>query len=217
MRRPRFIAEQARDARGPLGWLIAFIMARETWLQNERAIAALQVQDGDHVLDVGCGHGRSLGTLALLTPTGRVVGADPSELMAKIAVSRNKALIQKGRIGVAIAPVEELPFAAAAFDRALCVHVLYFWPDLGRALGELARVLRPGGRLVLLFRPDEAAATSTFPPEVYRFRSREDVRAALLLAGFEREDLTDASDCVLLTARRAQASDRWSQVTRSSG
>ena len=43
MRRPRFIAEQARNARGPLGRLVAFVMARETWAQNRRAIQALDV------------------------------------------------------------------------------------------------------------------------------------------------------------------------------
>lgn len=185
MRRPRFIAEQARDARGPLGRLIAFIMARETWGVNRDAIAALGVRETDHVLDVGCGHGRSLATLAALAPKGRIVGADPSELMAEVAVRRNRALIRSHRVDVTVASAEDLPFANGAFDKAMCVHVVYFWRDLRPALTEIARVLKPGGRLVLLFRTDaDKAAISTFSPEVYRFPSLEEMVGGLATAGF---------------------------------
>jgi len=202
MQRPRFIAEQARHAHGPLGWLIAFIMARETWIQNQRAITALAVQDGDHVLDIGCGHGRSLATLAAQTPGGRVVGADPSQLMVEMAASRNRDLIHAGRVDVAVASVESLPFGRAAFDRVLCVHVLYFWPNLHEALSEIARVLKPGGRLSILFRTNEAPATASFPPEVYRFRSYDEVAAGLGHVGLDVEAAADAGDCVLVTARK---------------
>ena len=74
MRRPHFIAEQARHATGPLGRIIAFIMARETWAENQRAIDALDIQPTDHILDIGCVHVRSLGELAVRVPHGCVVG-----------------------------------------------------------------------------------------------------------------------------------------------
>lgn len=68
MRRPHFIAEHARNAHGLLGRFIAFIMARETWRQNLRVMDALRIEQADHVLDVGCGHGRSLTELAARAP-----------------------------------------------------------------------------------------------------------------------------------------------------
>ena len=73
MRRPHFIAEHARNARGPLGRVIAFIMARETWSQNLRVMNALGIDPSDHILDLGCGHGRSLAELAARASTGHVV------------------------------------------------------------------------------------------------------------------------------------------------
>lgn len=185
MRRPRFIAEQARNAKGPLGRIIAFIMSRETWGDNQRAIDALAVEQRDHILDVGCGHGRSLATLAALAPMGRVVGTDPSELMAEIAVQRNRKLVQAQRVDVRVATADNLRFPDATFDKAMCVHVVYFWTDLDAALREIARVLKAGGRLALVFRTDvNEAAVKAFPADVYRFRPLAEIVTALGAAGF---------------------------------
>lgn len=205
MRRPNFIAEQARNARGPVGRIIAFIMARETWTQNQRAMAALDVRNGENVLDIGCGHGRSLGALSKMTPDGLVVGVDPSDLMGRIARDRIKDLIRAGRADVSVAPVERLPFVDASFDKALCVHVLYFWPELQPALGEISRVLKRGGRLALLFRTDASPAAASFPPEVYRFRSLEEVVSAMADAELDAEAMTEIGDCVLISAERRRS------------
>ncbi len=184
MRRSRFIAEQARHAHGVLGRLVAFIMAHETWGENLRAIEGLDVQAGDHVLDIGCGHGRSLAELAKRATSGHVAGADPSDLMAEIAVRRNRALVKSGRVKVAVATASDLPFADAEFDKALCVHVLYFWKDLRAGLREIARVMKPGARLALVFRTAaNVAAVRAFPGEVYRFPVLKDVVAELAAAG----------------------------------
>jgi ubiquinone/menaquinone biosynthesis C-methylase UbiE len=186
MRRPNFIAEHARNARGILGRVIAFIMARETWSQNLRAMDALDVDQSDHVLDIGCGHGRSLTELAARAPRGHIVGVDPSELMVEIAAQRNRSLIEAARVDVVLSTVESLPFPDGAFDKAQCVHVLYFWKDIETSLREIARVLKPGGRLGLLFRTNaDLKAIASFPPEIYRFPALAEISAALERAGMD--------------------------------
>jgi ubiquinone/menaquinone biosynthesis C-methylase UbiE len=207
MRRPRFIAEHARNARGLLGRTIAFMMARETWSQNLRVIQALGIDRSDHILDLGCGHGRSLTELAVRASTGHVVGADPSELMVEIAAQRNRALIKAERVEAVLASVESLPFPDESFDKVLCVHVLYFWKDLDASMLEVVRVLKPGGRLGLLFRTKaDLAAVASFPPEIYHFPALAEVTAALEQAGL---DVHAASDCtnepVLLLAEKRHA------------
>ncbi len=185
MRRPRFIAEQSRHAKGLLGRFIAFVMARETLADNQRAIDALAIDESDHVLDVGCGHGRGLAALAAHAPNGHVVGADPSDLMAEIAVARNQALVKARRVEIVIATVSDLPFADGVFDKALCVHVIYFWKDLPTGFREIARVLKPNARLALVFRSSRhEAAVRAFPPDVYRFPDWVEVKSALEAAGF---------------------------------
>ncbi|MBY0511637.1 MAG: class I SAM-dependent methyltransferase [Rhodospirillaceae bacterium] len=183
MRRPAFLAEQARNARGPLGRFIAFVMARETWSDNLAAIEALAVQPTDHVLDIGCGHGRALGELARRAPRGRVAGADPSELMVEHAVQRNRDLVRAKLVDVAHASVETLRYDAAVFDKALCVHSVYFWRDLERAFAEIARVLKPGGRAAFVLRTAANKAAAAFPSEVYRFWSRLEVEQAMIRVG----------------------------------
>lgn len=206
MRRPRFIAEQARHAKGPLGRFIAFVMARETWAQNVQAIDALEIAHGDHVLDIGSGPGRSIAELAARAPGGRIVGIDPSELMADIAVRRNAKLVKARRAEILVASAASLPFADESFDKALCVHVIYFWNDLDTAFREIARVMKPGGRFALLFRTSaDERAVSAFPAEVYNFRALRDVVAPLEAAGFAvdtRQDVCDAGTPALLIAAK---------------
>ena len=66
MQRPGFIARQSGNPRGLLGSIIARIMERETAQQNLRALDALAVSDGDDVLELGYGHGRTLEAICRL-------------------------------------------------------------------------------------------------------------------------------------------------------
>lgn len=90
-------------------------------------------------LEVGCGAGwfaarvkRELGA--------QTDAVDKSERMVEIARSAG--------VDARVGDVQELPFADAEFDCAAANWMLYHVPDLDRALGELARVLKPGGRLI---------------------------------------------------------------------
>jgi ubiquinone/menaquinone biosynthesis C-methylase UbiE len=181
-------------------------MARETWAQNMQAIEALTIAPNDHVLDIGSGPGRSIAELARRAPSGRIVGIDPSELMADLAVRRNAKLVKARRAEILVASAASLPFADNSFDKALCVHVIYFWNDLDTAFREIARVMKPGGRFALLFRTNaDEAAVSAFPAEVYNFRAFRDVVAPLEAAGFAieaRQDVCEAGTPALLIAAK---------------
>lgn len=175
-----------------------------------RAIEALAVTPGDHVLDIGSGPGRSIAELAKRAPRGQVAGVDPSELMVEIAARRNRNLVKARRAEIIVASAAFLPFADNVFDKALCVHVIYFWNDLDTILREIARVMKPSGRLALLFRTNaDEAAMSAFPAEVYDFRALRDVVASLEAAGFAvetREELwCDARTPALLIAEKWRA------------
>ena len=182
-RRPLFLARQAARPTGPLGWLLGSIMAAETARDNEGTLAYLALKPTDHVLEVGCGHGRTIWRAAAATPNGRVVGLDPSPTMVRMAHRRNHAAVTQGRVRLDQGDAASLPYADASFDKVCATHTLYFWTDLERVARELGRVLKHDGRLVLGF-GDDGDMRHAFPSQVYTLRSPNDVRAALQHAGF---------------------------------
>jgi ubiquinone/menaquinone biosynthesis C-methylase UbiE len=207
-RRPDFIARQGARPHGLLGQLIARIMARETAADNKQAVALLGLKEDDRVLDVGTGHGRSLGLIARLAPSGVAVGIDTSEVALGIARACNRVLIRAGRVSVLRARSDALPAFDLPFDKAMAVHTLYFWRPAEPHLREIARVLRPNGKFVLGFRPaEDKAVTRQFPDSIYTFRTIPQVEALLAKTGFricrtiKRE--TQGHSMVWIGARRS--------------
>jgi len=185
MRRPEFIARQSRRPSGFLGWVIGYIMSFETAATNDEALARLEVKKGDRVLDVGCGHGRTVERAAEMVGDGLVVGIDASEEMLRMATRRCQHLIDAGRVQVALADSASIPYPDEYFDKLITVHTLYFWDDPRRHLRELHRVLRIGGRMAVGFHGKETAVATSFPASVYTFYGVDEVCALLRDVGFE--------------------------------
>jgi ubiquinone/menaquinone biosynthesis C-methylase UbiE len=97
--------------------------------------------------------------------------------------------------------VEALPYGAATFDRALTVHTTYFWPEPDAAFREMRRVIRPGGRFVLVFHePDPSHAATRFPSPFYTFRNEAELTACARSAGwrsFRSERVQRGSDTMV--------------------
>lgn len=184
MRRPDLIARQSARPRGLLGWIVARVMCTETAADNDAVLDLLDPDLADRVLEIGFGHGRSLERLADLVPAGRVAGIDHSELMLRLATRRNRRAVEDGLVDLRLGDSVELPFDGGSFEGILAVHTLYFWPDPLAQLRECLRVLTPGGRLVLGYRPDAPAVVEAFPASTHRFYSRREVRSFLRDAGF---------------------------------
>ena len=107
-------------------------------------VALLEVGDGDRVLDIGCGTGR-LATFAAehLDASGRVVGIDPASPRIDLARRRDDA-----RLDFRIGQAQDLSaFGDATFDVAYLNSVLNWIDDRPKALAEVFRVLKPGGRM----------------------------------------------------------------------
>lgn len=99
------------------------------------------LRPGLRILDAGCGPGANFGFLGRY---GDVVGIDASPLAIELAAERHP------EVATHLGDITELPFADSSFDLAIEITVLYSVPDDALAVAELARVLRPGGTVLLM-------------------------------------------------------------------
>ena len=111
----------------------------------ETILRAAQPRPGERVLDVGCGTG--IFTAQFARQGARVTGLDVSSQM--LAVARKRASQEGLSIELRQGQAEKLPFPDASFDVALSVTVLEFVEAPAAVVAEMARVVRPGGRLVV--------------------------------------------------------------------
>ena len=145
------IASQLRCPLGELGKEFGRVMNLRNLSMILGALAQLDLQAGNRVLELGAGDGGLLGYLLSRAPELQYIGLDISETMVAQAQAFNTPFIQAGLADHVLYDGTRLPLADASFDRAMAVNTVYFWTDMPAMLAELARVLKPGGRLCLTF------------------------------------------------------------------
>ncbi|MCC6527242.1 MAG: class I SAM-dependent methyltransferase [Polyangiaceae bacterium] len=179
-----FVARQLGEPHGVFGRVVMTrLLNRGNRKLIEAALAALAVGPGDDVLDVGFGGGVAL-ELALRAGARHVAGVDPSEAAVAAVARRLRRPLRRGQLGLLCARATELPFASRSLDKVLSTNTIYFWPDLAPPVAELARVLAPGGRLVLGFSDaDKLRGFGAITRHGFTFHERGAIAGALERAG----------------------------------
>lgn len=128
--------------------LTAIYLTPDVIAQRETVLGLLAPAAGEKALDIGCGPGLTTEALAqAVGPQGQVLGVDIAPPMLEIAKRRCVNLPQ---VAFGMADVTRLPYQDASFDVALASQVYEYVEDVDHALQELARVIRPGGRALLV-------------------------------------------------------------------
>lgn len=126
----------------------------------------LNLSPGQKVLDLGCGIGGATFPLAeLVGPAGFVAGVDISSAMIDVAKGRvNGSAGIEFRVGEACS----IPYPKGFFDAARCERVFLYLPDRLAAIREMKRVVKPGGRIVLLDTDMDSTAVYSKKPQLAR-------------------------------------------------
>ena len=138
------------------GWFTA----QSVWRASCRRMAEhLPDGDGLRILDLGCGPGVSTIELARARPAATLIGADIARrMLAEARRWLGRSRLPLGQVRWVAADAAHLPFADASVDAVTGHSFLYLLPHREAVLAEVLRVLRPGGRLVLM-EPHERRAT----------------------------------------------------------
>jgi ubiquinone/menaquinone biosynthesis C-methylase UbiE len=155
----------------PSGWSTSWLFNLGApiydWFTNQRAwrtscahmASGLPRHPGMVIVDLGCGPGISTIELARLRPDAEVIGLDIAPRMLTAALRRLRAShIPRDRIALVLGDAAQLPLQTESIDALTGHSFLYQLPDRTLTLGECFRVLRPGGRLILM-EPNERPAT----------------------------------------------------------
>lgn len=189
--KPKKMVLNARKPEGFWGSLMIKAMNKGHTQLTGWGLDMINFGPEDSVLDIGCGGGKTVGRICNLVPGGTIYGIDYSQLAVEESRKYNREMIRKGRAVIDHGSVSEMPYEDNTFDVATAVETFYFWPDPVADLEEVRRVLKPGGRLYLIF---EAVYDEENPDKwkTYeelidmRVPSREGITAQLEKAGFGR-------------------------------
>jgi SAM-dependent methyltransferase len=196
---------------------------------TEAILEAAQLRPGMRVLDLACGVGDpALSIAAQVGLSGRVTATDFGPGMMSLAeeLARKKGL---ANIDFREANAESLPFADASFDILTCRFGIMFFPDLGKALRECLRVLKPGGRAAFVAwgKKEQPFFTTTAgiilkrvpvpppPPDpdgpsLFMFGERDRLRRALESAGFAN---VHEEDRIIPGRWSGSVEEYWEQFT----
>lgn len=126
-------------------WRASSLGAITEDLQHALVLRLIGDVTGRSVLDVGCGDGKL--AVELARRGAHVTAVDVSPAM--IEAARTRAAAAGVRLDLRLAATQALPFAASQFDIVTAITILCFVADAKPAFAEIARVLKPGGRLVI--------------------------------------------------------------------
>jgi SAM-dependent methyltransferase len=185
---------------------------RHWWYQGrrrviERAIERLGLPEQARILDAGCGSGRNMVELA---HHGAVTGIELSETSVELARERNVGEVLEGS-------VMDMPFDDAAFDLTVSLDVIEHLEDDVGALGELRRVTKPGGALLVTV-PAYQWLWSGHDEVNHHHRrySRRTLLAAARSAGWHPERFTNFTSLLLPGAILMRALERFKPSTSKS-
>lgn len=121
--------------------------------KSNRIVPSIAELESSHaILDIGCGPGAAVRAAA--GSVRRAVGVDRSESMVAIADRRSQAF---SNVQFIAAGAEDLPFPDETFDRVWTIHAFHHWEDGDRGIAECLRVLKPGGRLLIVEKETKGA------------------------------------------------------------
>jgi ubiquinone/menaquinone biosynthesis C-methylase UbiE len=146
-----FIDSHYKTPNGIIGTYIGEKMVRQHKTETNWSLELMNIQQGDRILELGCGAGYAIKLIFEKNLAEEIVGLDISPTIIRSARIRNKKAINEKRVKLVKANFNKLPFHNENFNTVFSIQTIYFWTDIAAILSEIFRVLKPNGVIILTF------------------------------------------------------------------
>lgn len=194
---PAELAKHLGNPEGEVGKAVAASINKSNAAFYSAALEKLAVKPGDRVIEIGFGNGREIPNVLSLSTGLTYFGLDISDTMVADAAEFNAGAVREGRVRVVQGTSMDIPADANAFDKALTLNTIYFWPNPVDDLNEIRRVLRPSGCLVVgALAPSSAFGRPVFQ-HGFRFYEQSQIKDLLARSGFTNVSIDTISQTVV--------------------
>lgn len=190
---------------GMAGRMFGKVMEAMNTPDYRRALALLAPMRGERICEIGFGTGKFAGMVLAAADGIRIAGVDPAATMVDVATRRRSVREHAGRVDLRLGTALQLPWEDGSFDAVVALHSFQFWEDPQRCLGEIRRVLRPEGRVVILLRNHGDRPPAWLPNVLSRSGDETaNLVSALQTSGFGAVAAERSGDASIpVTARRS--------------
>jgi arsenite methyltransferase len=202
----KLLARQLGNPSRITGKFAAIVWNRRNAALNDVVFDMLDLEPSDRVLEIGFGGGYLLGRMSTIVTDGWLAGVDVSPAMVSHCSNSFRKRIREGKLELKCAAAESLPYPSWDFTKVCSTNSIFYWQEVGQAMSEIERVLRPGGNLVLCFTSKESLAKRNFAGDI-RLVEADEIQALMAANGFESIRSVCSSDqyreFICVTGKRA--------------
>lgn len=184
----RFIGNQFRKPTGLSGRIISFLMKKGNRSAYDKIIPALEIKQGNKILEIGYGHGIGIDMICKNNDC-LVTGIDFSELMFNEAKSRNKRHLENNKLALNLGDYLDFKYTPESFDKIFFINVIYFWDNLETPFKKIHEELKQSGKLyIYMASRDDLKKLKFTTDDIFNKYTMDYVSEALERTGFKNID-----------------------------
>lgn len=185
------LAAQLRKPEGEDGIKTGELMSKANMQIIDHTFRSLNAEAGDNILEIGMGNGFFVKDILERSEYINYTGCDYSELMVEESIKINADWVAKGKARFIHSNITSLPFSNNEFNKVLTINTIYFWDNEADTLNEIKRILKPGGKFIIGFRPKHQMEKYPFTKYGFTQFSKTDAEKLLTNNDFEILEISE--------------------------